>query len=243
MTKKVIVITGSDKAMHPVLDLTIPSKIRYAQKHGYDFLCIRSFEEIKELNLGSDLISIGFIRAIKCFQMIEHYDYVMWLDADSIVTNDSLDIGHFIKMGENKTFFASYDWLATPNGLNGHSGFNSGNFIIRRTEFVSELFSTFISLIGHFINDTGADQSTLNYIHRQTHLRDIFCILDQKYLNPVPEDIYETSVWASDPNRVGPNKKFSITSPWDKDCFIAHLTGCSTEDRISLFSKNFKQYL
>ena len=38
--KKVLVLTGSNEAMYEVLDLTITSKRKYTQQHGYDLLIL-----------------------------------------------------------------------------------------------------------------------------------------------------------------------------------------------------------
>lgn len=53
MSKRTLIITGTtdfgrnpdstDNTMEEVFDLTLPSKEKYAQKHGYDFLAMRSF--------------------------------------------------------------------------------------------------------------------------------------------------------------------------------------------------------
>ena len=55
MINRVLLITGTtdivrnpeDLSMTEVFDLTLPSKQRYAKKHGYDLLSLRSFGEDK----------------------------------------------------------------------------------------------------------------------------------------------------------------------------------------------------
>ncbi len=240
--KHVLVITGCDEAMHSVLDLTIPSKLRYTQKHGYDFNVLRSFRSFPDIGVDSkNPIGLGFARTIHAFQMLEHYDVVMWIDGDSVITNDNFTIDDFIN--DEHTIYFSYDWPVAMDGSTGHVGFSAGNFIIKSTEHVQELYSTFIEYSKHFLNDHGADQTCLNVIHNNTPLRRHYGLLEHKYLNAVPEFITRTSVWQADPNRTGPNRRFSIPSPWNKDCFLAHLTGCNTADRIDLLQNEFKDYL
>jgi len=241
-SRKVLVITGGDSRVHSVLDLTIPSKFRYAQKHKYDFNILRSFKSIPSINIdGENLIGLGFSRVIYAFQMLEHYDVVMWLDSDSIVTNSNLTIDDFID--DEHTIYFSYDWPVSPDGSTGHVGFSGGNFIIKSTKQVEELFSTFVNSSQHFLNDTGADQACFNAIYNRTPLKQQFKILEHKYLNAVPESILTTNTWASDPNRSGKDKTFTIINPWTEDSFIAHLTGCTTDDRINLLNTHFKKYL
>lgn len=241
-SRKILVITGGDSRVHSVLDLTIPSKFRYTQKHGYDFNILRSFKSIPSINIdGGSLIGLGFSRAIYAFQMLGHYDVVMWLDSDSIVTNSNLTIDDFID--DEHTIYFSYDWPVSPDGSTEHVGFSGGNFIIKSTNQAKELFNAFINIGQHFLNDIGADQACFNAIYNQTPLRQHFKILEHKYLNAVPESILTTSTWASDPNRSGKNKTHKIINPWTEDSFIAHLTGCTSDDRVNLLNTHFKKYL
>lgn len=241
--KKILVLTGSDDSMHSVLDLTIPSKQRYVQKHGYDLLIRRSFPAIPEAGFMDNVIGIGFLRTLMVFQMLEHYDVVMWIDGDSIITNDDIPIDDFL-IGDHG-FYASWDWLSHANGGPGHTGFSSGNFVVRRTANTEKLFNAFINVSRHFLQDEGADQVTLNTIYNvaEIGLQQEFKILGHSFLNAVPEFMVETSTWKADPKRSGPTRSHIIVSPWNEDCFLAHLTGCTTEDRIMILQTYLKKYL
>jgi hypothetical protein len=241
--KKVLVLTGSDESMHSVLDLTIPSKQRYAQKHGYDLLVRRSFRPLPELGYLDNVIGIGFLRTLMVFQMLEHYDIVMWVDGDSIITNENMPVSDFL-VGDH-SFYASWDWLSHANGGPGYNGFSSGNFIVQRTANSQKLFNTFIQVSKHFLQDEGADQVTLNTIYNTEGLglRQEFRVLDHKFLNAVPEFMVTTKTWMADPKRSGPTRSHVIVSPWDENCFLAHLTGCTTEDRVVILQTYLKKYL
>lgn len=241
MTKKrVLIVTGGNEGIHSVLDLTMPSKLRYAQKHGYDILKLRSFRSFPDINVDGDtLIGLGFSRVISVFQMVEHYDVVVWLDGDSIVTNESMRIEDIID--DKHTVFFSYDWPVSPSENTINKNFSSGNFIVQATSHVSELFQAFIHASQYFLDDPGADQSCLNAIYNQSSFKHCFRILDHQYLNAVPDFIMRTSTWRADTRRG--TEGFKIVSPWDSDCFLAHLTGCSNEDRIDLLQNEFKHFL
>ena len=243
--KSVLVLTGGDKSMWEVLDLTVPSKQQYANKHGYDLTVKRSFPEFPEYGFSTERMQsryIGFSRALTAFLMLEHYDVVMWIDGDAIITNLDLPIEHFIN--DRQTFYASYDWACCKNSKQGRTSFSTGNFIIQRTDDTSNLYSRFYEASRNFLNDVGAEQSTLNYIYNvDASLQKSFCILDQQYLNAVPESILETSVWASDPNRSGVTKTMPIESPWTQKSFLAHLTGCTNQDRVDQLRTHFSKYL
>jgi hypothetical protein len=237
--KRILIITGGDSNVEEVLDLTIPSKIKYAKKYGYDFMAIRSFKPVPEYNIDSSLIGLGFARTVSLFQMIELYDAIMWIDADSIITNDKYKIEDIIE--SNHTMYFSFDWPYSSK--NQHSNFSGGNFIMQKTNTIDELFAVFLEYSQRFLNDVGSDQTCFNVIYKQTHLKDQFKILEHNYLNSVPKCLENTNTWISDPNRTGPMAQNKIISPWTEDSFIAHLTGITNEERIEIINKHFIKYI
>jgi hypothetical protein len=218
---KTLILTGAESSMHELLDITIPSKQKYAALHGYDFMSVRSFTS--DLTCGFTEKNIGFLRALLAFKLLRFYNNVMWLDADSIITNFTYTIDAFIQ--SNACFIASYDWLH-------YSQFSTGNFIIRKTVHTQQLFNMFIEVSKKYINNVMAEQATLNEICALTNDANYFNILDHKYLNSVPGFLVETETWKNDNNRSG------IISPWTTDSFIAHFTGTSNSERIHLIKTN-----
>jgi hypothetical protein len=224
MNQRILIITGytdefrteisaSDNTMADLVDLTLPSKQRYAKKHGYDLLSMCS--------LGYDIRGafqpneIGFQRALRSFEMLLSYDIVMWLDADSIITNDEYKIEDF--MGDNNCiFYASYDW-------HGYSNFSCGNFIIKKTSNVENFINAFYS-IGSSLSGPGREeQNTLNIMYAHTHFRNEFKVLNHEFLSSIPsQEIYQTRWVAPVP----------IVGQWNERCFLAHLTGASNKSRI-----------
>jgi lipopolysaccharide biosynthesis glycosyltransferase len=243
MKKNVLILTGADEKMHDVLDLTIPSKLKYARKYGYDFMTLSSFRKYPEYNINSsnDVIDLAFSRTIYMFQMLEHYDVIMWLDGDSIITNDNYNIETFLT--EEHCLYFSYDWAVAEDGSTNHSGFNAGNFILQSTKEINELFSGFVNTAQYYLNDVGTDQACFNAMYKFTEFKKYIKILDHKYLNSVPESILTTSVWSSCTSRSGPNRTHTIVNPWTENSFIAHLTGCSAEDRVQLLKGYFQKFL
>lgn len=237
MKKRVLILTGTtedivlhknlnDNKMQEVFELTLPSKQKYAMKYGYDLLTMRSFGNDDRNNFKD--IQLGCLRLYRTFQMLENYDVVMWLDADAIVTNNRYSIEDFL--AEDKAFYASYDWVWKES-------FSTGNVIIQRTQQTSELFSMFLKIGKQVADHMMSEQLAMNWINKNTSLSNTFGILEHKYLNAVPECLIETPTWKADNNRRG------IVSPWNKDCFLAHLTGCSNQDRVIVLTEKFKEFL
>ena len=236
MNKRVLILTGTtdilrnpnetDFTMEEVFDLTLPSKVNYAKKHGYDILALRSFGT--DQNNVFTHTDLGFLRVLKTFDMLKHYDIVVWVDADSIITNDIFSIDDF-ELDDDHCFYVSWDWT-------NKSTFSTGNYIIKNTPSTENMFKAFLT-VGKHVKDTnqwGWEQTTMNIIHTQTNLGKHIKVLDHKFLNAVPKELELLDVWQD---------RKRIFSPWSPDSFLSHFTGISNKDRIETMQKYFKDYL
>ena len=230
MKNRVLIMTGAssinrppeetDNTIEEVLDSTLPSKQRYAKKYGYDLLSIRSFGSDKN-NKFKDT-EIGFMRALRAFEMLEYYDTVMWLDADAIITNDNYAIEDF-QLNENFVFYASYDWV-------GKYTFSTGNFIIQNTKRTDEFLDIFYRVAKQF----PTEQDALNAVYRETNFNNAIKVLEHNFLNAVPSAIMDTSCWTG---------RQPIFAPWNETAFLSHLTGVSNHNRIEILNKYLNKYL
>lgn len=234
--KRVLVLTGtseilrtpeeSDNKMEEVFDLTLPSKQRYAKKHGYDLLALRSFGSDK--NKLFDDTELGFLRELRTFEMLSHYDAVMWIDADSIITNEKFSIEDF-QLDNDHCFYASWDW-------NGKYTISTGNFIIQRSNSTQEMFNAFLN-VGKHVKDTnqwGWEQTTMNLIYRKTDMGKHMKVLDHKYLGAIPSKNMFNGIWDSRPDP---------QYPWSDECFLCHITGVPNKNRIEILKTTFKDLL
>jgi hypothetical protein len=235
--KRVLVMTGmsdinqdvhdpnrTDNTYADVHNLTLNSKERYARKHGYDFLSVRSF--------GSDHLGrfspseIGQMRAYRAFRLLEEYDVVMWIDADSIITCDDYSLEDF-GIDENHSFYASYDW-------SWKQSFSTGNFILNKTDRSELLFKTYYDNAKQFPEE----QMALNGIYRSdaNGLRSTMKILDHKFLGSIPsvEMYHSVGTWQGRAN---------IPWPWNEGDFLLHVTGVQNKHRIAVLKKYFERYL
>lgn len=233
---RVLLLTGTtdmlrspaetDNTYQEVFDATLPSKQRYVKTHGYDLMTLRSFGTDKR-NLFKDT-NIGFLRVLRAFDMLEYYDTVMWVDADSIITNDNFSINDF-QIDKTHSFYASWDW----NNI-GHS-FSTGNFILHNTKNTKDFFISFLK-IGKQISDTniwGEEQTTLNYLWKTTHTDDIK-ILEHKFLGSIPNKMMYRGIWHG-----RPEPQF----PWAEESFLVHIGGVPNKNRIEVAQTTFKEYL
>lgn len=222
--------SDDDNTYEEVFETTLPSKIRYAKKYGYDLLCLRSFGTAP--NTGFKDTNIGLLRALRSFEMLYNYDVVMWIDADSLITNDSISINDF-GLDDNNCLYASYDW---PNWAKPTSSFTTGNFILKKNKLWKTLFDSFLLEGKRFTEGYGEELSALNWIYKNTDIKKIIKILDPKYLNSVPSLLADRRL-----------KMYGdITSEesiWNHSHFLCHLTGLPNKIRLQLLNNEFKEYV
>jgi hypothetical protein len=207
-----VLLTGATKQMADVLEASLPSKIKYCRKYGYDLKVITLTEKDKVFGCR-----IGFERMNRAFQQMKEYDACLWLDADSFVTNFDYPVSSFIT--EDCTFIASLDWTECET-------ISTGNFVIRNTNNTEYLYNKFIELgTKEFLDHPEQEQITLNQIRKE--LPHLFLDVHRKYLNAVPEIVKN---YRSEEER-------DIVYPWDETCFIAHLTTIPNDSRIQIMKK------
>ena len=242
MNKKVLILTGytevavEDMRGHnfedntslfkDVFNFCLPSKERYAKKHGYDFMCVRSFGEDPDGVLNSK--DSGRMRAVHAFRMAEFYDYVFWVDGDSIITNDSYKVEDIIDAdSKDIVYYVSYDWPAFSKTADQ---FSNGNYIVARNKNTQNFYKTYqdIERSGNFPNE----QEVLNRMRRQSEYSNLFKIVDNKYLN-------------TPSNHEGILKMLQRHDPiceWSEDSLMCHLTGMKNEYRLYILDKYFSEY-
>ena len=91
-----LILTGYDDKMKELGDLTAPRMAAYAERHGFDFLCVRDYPA------GVPAYWQKMHDVVHAFD--KGYTRVIWLDADQIVTNPEFVPGHTVG------FHASLDW-------------------------------------------------------------------------------------------------------------------------------------
>lgn len=70
-------------------DKTTKNKFEYAEKHGYGFLSERNYTAYDR--------PISWYKVRKILYLLEEYDWVMWMDADSLIMNYNIKIEDIIE--------------------------------------------------------------------------------------------------------------------------------------------------
>ena len=240
MKKRILVLTGAtdsfrteqsegDSLFEDVLKMTIASKKRYAEKHGYDFKVLKEF--------GSDPLSvfednhIGPQRLLCVFDALTEYDVVMWLDGDALITNNQYSVEQ-MGLEENIVFCGSNVW----NGMhvNNLPYFSTGNFMFHKTNGLTNVINAFYDIARGIGASRTEEQHILNLIHKFTILRDLFRIVPNCIFESVPDQtIYERYYTYSSP----------AVHVWNENNFLVHLTGPNNRDRIEIMEKYYHKYL
>jgi hypothetical protein len=242
--KRVLVLTGytdsirdknsDDAYMKDVFDITLRSKVDYAKTHNYDFMALRSFG--KDIRNIFDETKIGQLRFLRAVELLYAYDAVMWIDADSLITNFEYKLESFID--SSVTFAASYDWSVSPkhktHELNGWGGpgyypFSTGNFIVQKTSEINKLVDNFYKIGSRF----NSEQEALNVL-ALNKIHDGIKILDHKYLGATPTKQQYAQGWETRQEPYG---------SWNSESFLVHITGVSNNRRIDILNSHFKDFL
>lgn len=236
MNKRVLILTGAsdnigDSGFRELLDTTLPSKQRYAKAHNYDLMCLRSFPE--DTNSGfTEKQDVGVIRlntAMKCLMTLD-YDVVFWVDADAIITNESVRVEELIS--DDAVFYASLEHQSWAEPINA---MNTGNFIVVKNHNTKDFYSRFIEFYTQNKEKLKNEQNAINILYRSGVLSNHIKVLGRT-LNGVPISLtVRRGVLYQD-------RDINIC-PWNENNLIMHLPGLPNTDKIQIMKREFGKYL
>lgn len=166
----IIDIPGSEGEKYS--DLISPcteSKISYCNKHGYDLLINRLWIHPEKHPSWNKLLTLK-----NC--MSKKYDYLFWMDADTLITNPEIKLETILDQCNSK-----YDLHFTRDAHNGP--FNCGVFFMRVDEYVCDLFEACLKLWEQY-QDCQWEQSALvrMYNNNECGLKERLQIIDEQRL-------------------------------------------------------------
>lgn len=97
------------------------SKQRYAQKHEYDFVCQTALLDSARPPAWSKILLVQ--------KLLPHYDWVFWMDADTLVMNDQIRLENLID--SQYIFIGSEELSVAP--------LNTGVFLVKNNPLAFQL--------------------------------------------------------------------------------------------------------
>jgi galactosyl transferase GMA12/MNN10 family. len=134
------------------------SKVKYCEHHGYDFIDDESIvDHSRPLPWSKILLLIKYLK---------NYDYLVWMDGDTIIMNSEIKLESFINKymnelpmnggdGFRKDFLLCRDMGNKPN---------TGVWFIRNNEYVMNILEL-IYLQTQFINEQYWEQAAFEYLY------------------------------------------------------------------------------
>lgn len=117
--KKIAIVTLFDKNYEKVAEISIPNKIKYAKKHGYDFLYYNKSIDLSRPPQWSKVKAIEYT--------LHDYDWVWWIDIDALIMEFDVKLESIID--EN------YDIIFTANKF---SYLSNGSSFFKNTEITKK---------------------------------------------------------------------------------------------------------
>jgi hypothetical protein len=100
LSRKALATIGTG-AMRPVLDESLHTFRRFGERHGYDVI-VGGEEAIEDR-------APAWSKVVLLRRLLESYDYVLWIDADAIILDDSVDPASLLEEGHYQAL-VKYRW-------------------------------------------------------------------------------------------------------------------------------------
>ncbi len=155
---KILLLSLADGSFADIGAISSPNKQRYADRRGYDFLCV---DYVRDSNRSASWNKILWLE-----KLLPEYDWVFWTDADSLIMNGEIRLEDVI--GDS-----SHDLIFTKD----ENGLNAGQFLIRNCCWSLWLLDSIWDQT-QFLDHPWSEQAALMYVlremseaHRIEHVR------------------------------------------------------------------------
>jgi len=132
--KKILIITLETRPSE-MLNIHNYNIDNYSTKHGYQYLFLNNYENDLKLPI--------YWKKIQLIRDLLHktdYEYIMWMDSDTLILDQDLTLQSILNLGYSSTIYIGRDV--------GSSDLNAGVFIIKNDihgkTFIDELINTYL---------------------------------------------------------------------------------------------------
>lgn len=191
-----------------LLELTRPNKEAYAKVHGYHYID------------GSDLMDASrpasWSKLLAVLHHLPNYDWVFWIDADTVITNATIPMEWFIPAGERLDFIATLD----------STGINAGVWLVRSSAWATSFLQRWWDS-KEFVRAMGDTKSGDN-----DALKHIIATMDElelaSHVGIAPQCAFNSYLWRPSLRnwlRYLRNPHHVLTGLWQSGDFLMHPAG------------------
>lgn len=150
---KIALVTAYNNNFEEVGSLSSENKILYCSKQGYDF--------VRSDCIPDERFAFNWVKPLAINKLMDNYDYIMWSDADSIITNMTIRIEDFIGESPDSLIIAGRYIMDMKNQVDTRTYMLSeyppavhhlGNFIVKCSQESKYIMNRIYQL-----RDTGID--------------------------------------------------------------------------------------
>lgn len=218
--KNILVVTF-DNRKSDMLDIHNNNVSQYCHIHNYTYIYLDEYKT--DLNLP---IYWKKIQVVQGFLNSSEYDYVMWMDSDTIILDNNIRIESMIN-DKDSIYIGTDDNRSLEDQ---YIGANAGVFIIKNDEYGKGFLN---ECINNYINNTKCKDKNGNYSLGSKWGGECY---EQGVMNYIINALYITHTKILD------NFLICNTGTAISGCFILHLYGCGTnyKTRTNAFKKLLK---
>lgn len=215
MNMKCAILDCFNESYREIFNITKKSKIKYCKKYKLDFLTFN-------FDMKDRTQHWGRILGIKKY--IEKYDYLIYLDTDSIILDFNFDI---------KNLITDHEIIIGPLPHEGHIGTNG--IILKNTKWIKEFLNKW------FNKNQFIDSCYCGFPSCGTHDNGGFKIPKEKwkfYEQSAFHFMYDTDEEVRNKTNLIPRRYFhSVPSTLNKNDFLIHVPGMSKSKKIKILKK------
>ena len=201
---KIAIISISSESYKPLSDVAYPYWRRYCEKHGYDFISEGATDP-----RGTNWQKISMIG-----HYLKLYDLVLWVGADTVVTNSEITIEQFWLLQGKPKVLLSTDVF----------GVNSDVMLFSQS-VESEMLLYAIDTLGYQLYEKhhwGEQKSIIRFVHQKPY-SDWVKIIPQKGMNSYLHRLY--------------GRPENWPGNWEQGDWILHLPGLPLDERLRVIEE------
>ena len=220
--RKILIITAENRNTD-YIRLHDSNFEKYTKLHNYEYLRLDNCEPSESSTYWCKIFKVY------SYLMTDKYDYVMWADSDTIITDYSVDIDYYISNFGEKDIIIGIDEKSVWNIFFRYYILNAGLFLIKN----SQIGKKFLKKCIDYINKNKEEC----IVNNKEQGRWSGLCYEQGYMNALIKNKYSNNVYIDYSKTFIHNKTSYVKANFDYSGLFVHLAGFSNENREIFFKK------